>query len=203
MTAGRWLVIGLLAVFLAAGCGGDDGGGGSSTTEWADGVCSAITTWSESITSTADSLRGGNLTEDELRNAVDDFESATSDFVDDLTGLEAPDTESGEQAKESLDELSANVEQNVSTMKSAVDDASGASEVLEAISTVSASPVHHGQTALRDVHRARTAGSRGRAGAGLQRRRLVRRARVGRILKPPRPRRSPETSRSRRRCPRK
>jgi ABC-type transporter Mla subunit MlaD len=138
MTAGRWLVIGLLAVSLAAGCGGDDGGGGSSTTEWADGVCSAITTWSESITSTADSLRGGNLTEDELRNAVDDFESATSDFVDDLTGLEAPDTESGEQAKESLDELSANVEQNVSTMKSAVDDASGTSGVLEAISTVSA-----------------------------------------------------------------
>ena len=146
MTAGRWLVIGLLAVSCAAGCGGDDGGsGGSSTTEWADGVCSAITTWSESITSTADSLREGNLTADELTNAVDDFESATSDFVDDLTGLEAPDTESGEQAKESLDELSANVEQNASTMKSAVDDASSASEVLEAISTVSATLSTMGQ----------------------------------------------------------
>jgi ABC-type transporter Mla subunit MlaD len=145
MTAGRWLVIGLLAVSLAVGCGGDDGGGGSSTTEWADGVCSAITTWSESITSTADSLRGGNPTEGELRNAVDDFESATSNFVDDLRGLGAPDTESGEQAKESLDELSGNVEENVSRMKSAVDDASGASEVLEAISTVSATLSTMGQ----------------------------------------------------------
>jgi ABC-type transporter Mla subunit MlaD len=141
----RWLVIGLLAVSLATGCGGDDGGGGASSTEWADGVCSAITTWSQSITSTAESLRGGNLSEDELRNAVDDFESATSDFVDDLRGLGAPDTESGEQAKESLDELSGNVEENVSRMRSAVDDVSGASGVLEAITTVSATLSTMGQ----------------------------------------------------------
>ena len=137
MTGGRWLVIGLLAVSLATGCGGDDGGGGSSTTEWADEVCSAITTWSGSITSTADSLRGGNLTEDELRNAVDDFESATSDFVDDLRGLEAPDTESGQKAKESLEQLSDDVDENVSKMESAVDDASGANGVIEAVTAVS------------------------------------------------------------------
>ena len=72
-----------------------------------------------------------------MRSAVDDFESATSDFVDELRELGAPDTESGEQAKASLDELSGNVEENVAKMKSAVDDASGGSEVLEAITTVS------------------------------------------------------------------
>ena len=137
MTARRWLVIGLLAVFLAAGCGGDDGGGSSSTTEWADGVCSAITTWSESITATADSLRNGKLSEGGLRSAVDDFESATSTFVDDLRALEAPDTESGQKAKESLDQLSDDVEENVSTMKSAVDDASGARGIVDAVTAVS------------------------------------------------------------------
>jgi methyl-accepting chemotaxis protein len=145
MTAGRWLVVGLLAVSLATGCGGDDGGGSSSTTEWADGVCSAITTWSESVTSTADSLRGGNLSEDELRSAVNDFESATSDFVDDLKGLGEPDTEAGAKAKESLDQFSANVEENVSTMKTAVDDVSDASEVVEAVTTVSATLSTMGQ----------------------------------------------------------
>jgi hypothetical protein len=139
MTAGRWLVIGLLAVSLAAGCGGDGGGGGSSATEWADGVCSSITTWSESISSTADSLRGGNLTEDELRSAADDVENATNDFVDDLRGLGEPDTEAGEKAKESLDEFSRNVEENVSKMKSAVDGASGASGIVEAATAVIAS----------------------------------------------------------------
>ena len=139
MTAGRWLVIGLLAGSLATGCGGDDAGGSSSAIEWADGVCSAITTWSESITSTADSLKGGNLTEEELRSAVDDFESATSEFVDDLRGLGEPDTEAGDKAKESLDQLSRNVEENVSKMKSAVDDASGVSGIVEAATAVSAS----------------------------------------------------------------
>jgi len=137
--AGRWLVIGLLAVSLASGCGGDDAGGGPSATEWADDVCSTITTWSESIRSTADSLRGGNLTEDELRSAVDDFESATSDFVDDLRGLGEPDTEAGDKAKESLDQLSRNVEENVSKMKRTVDDASGVSGIVEAAAAVSAS----------------------------------------------------------------
>jgi hypothetical protein len=136
--AGRWLAIGLVAVSLATGCGGDDGGGGSSATEWADGVCSAITTWSESITSTADSLRGGDLSEDELRSAVEDFESATSDFVDDLRGLERPDTEAGEKAKESLDQLAGDVEENVSRVKSAVDDASGMSGIVGAVTAVSA-----------------------------------------------------------------
>ncbi len=137
MTTRRLLVLGLLAVSLATGCGGDDGGSGSSATEWADGLCSSITTWTASITSTGESLRGGNLNEDSLKSAVDDLESATNDFVDDLRGLEAPDTESGDQAKESLDQLSDTVEENVSTMRNAVDDASGVSELVEAATAVS------------------------------------------------------------------
>ena len=133
----RWLAIGLLALSLGAGCGGDDGGG-SSANEWADDLCSAITTWSESITSTAQSLGGGNLTEDELRSAVDDFESDTSDFVDDVKGLGAPDTEAGEEAQQSLDELADDVEENVTQMREAVDEASGVRGVIEAATAVSA-----------------------------------------------------------------
>lgn len=132
----RWLVIGLLAVSLGAGCGGDDGGG-SSADEWADDLCSAITTWSESITSTARSLGGGNLTEAELKTAVDDFEGATNDFVEDVKGLGPPDTEAGQEAKESLDQLADNVEENVTQIRKAVDDASGVRGVVEAATAVS------------------------------------------------------------------
>jgi ABC-type transporter Mla subunit MlaD len=136
MTAGRSLVIGLLAVSLATGCGGDDGDGGSSATEWADDVCSSVTTWTDSISSAVDSLRGDNLTEDGLRSAVDDVESATSDFVDDVKGLGAPDTEAGQQAKESLDRLADDVEENVAEIEEALDDASGGSGVLEALTVI-------------------------------------------------------------------
>ena len=79
----------------------------------------------DSITSTAASLSGGNLNEDAVKSAVDDLEDATSDFVDDVQGLGAPDTEAGEQAKESLDQLADDADESLSTMQSAVDDVSG------------------------------------------------------------------------------
>jgi ABC-type transporter Mla subunit MlaD len=132
-----WVVVALLAASFASGCGGGDGGD-SSATEWAGDVCSAITTWKDSITSTADSLKGGNLSEDALRSAADDVESATSDFVDDVRGLGKPDTDAGEQAKESLDQLADEADQNLSAIKSAVDNASGVSGAVAAVSAISA-----------------------------------------------------------------
>ena len=132
----RWLallVVALVAAFLAGGCGGDDE---NSATAWADDVCSAATTWRDSITSTADSLRGGNLNEDALTSAVDDLQSATSDFVDDVRGLGAPDTDSGEQAKESLDQLADDADESLSTIQSAVEDASGVSGVVQAVTAI-------------------------------------------------------------------
>lgn len=128
-----WLVVALVAAFLAAGCGGDDE---NSATAWADDVCSAATTWRDSITSAADSLRGGNLSEDSLTSAVDDLQSATNDFVDDVRGLGAPDTDSGEQAKEAIDQLADQADENLSTIESAVDDVSGASGVVQAMTAI-------------------------------------------------------------------
>jgi phage-related protein len=130
-----WVVVALLAAFLASGCGG--GKDENSATAWADDVCSAATTWRDSITSTTDSLSGGNLSENGLTSAVDDIKSATSDFVDDVRGLGAPDTESGEQAKESLDKLADAADENLSTIQSAVDDASGVSGVMQAVTAIS------------------------------------------------------------------
>jgi hypothetical protein len=101
-------------------------------------VCSAITTWKDSVTSTTDSLRDGNLNADTLQSSVDDFENATSDFVDDLKGLGKPDTQAGAQAKESLDQLSGDLDDSISEIKSSVNDVSGVSGILTAVSEVSA-----------------------------------------------------------------
>jgi hypothetical protein len=140
-----WVVFGVFAASLAAGCGGDDGGGDSSATAWADDVCSAITTWTDSITSTTDSLKGGNLNEDALKSAVDDLASATSDFVDDVRGLGPPDTEGGQQAKESLDQLADDADENLSTVQKAVDDVSGPSGIVAAITAISGAVSTMGQ----------------------------------------------------------
>lgn len=134
-TFGRWAAVAVLAS-AAAGCGGGDDE--SSATTWADGVCSAITSWRESATSTTDSLQAGSLTADALGASVDDFKSATNDFVDELQGLGTPETDAGSQAKESLDGLAESIDDSVSQITAAVDDVSGVSGILSAVSEVSA-----------------------------------------------------------------
>jgi hypothetical protein len=123
----RTLAVSLVAAFAVAGCGGGDGGGGDSSSpeEWAGGVCSAITDWGKSITATTNSLRGGNLSKEDLSSAVDDFESATTEFVDDLKALGTPDTDAGDKAKESVDQLADDIDESVSKLKSDVADADG------------------------------------------------------------------------------
>ena len=91
------------------------------------------------------SLRGGNLGEDALTSAVDDLADATSDFVDDVRGLGAPDTEEGEQAKESLDQLADDADENLSTVQDAVDDVSGPSGIVAAVTAISGAIATMGQ----------------------------------------------------------
>jgi hypothetical protein len=73
-----------------------------------------------------------------VQDAVDDLESATTEFIDDVRGLGTPDTEAGEQARTALDELADEVEEGLSAMRTAVEDASGVSGVVEAVTAVSA-----------------------------------------------------------------
>jgi hypothetical protein len=126
----------LLLAVLAAGCGG--GGGGDETTsaqDWADGVCSAINTWTDSLRSAGQSLSGGNLSESSLTGATDDVKDATAQLKDDLSGLGTPDTESGDQAKQSIDELSTNIQQGVDTIEGAVKDATSGGSIVAAVTT--------------------------------------------------------------------
>jgi hypothetical protein len=131
-----WIVVTLVAAAFAGGCGGDDGE--DSATAWAGDVCSAITTWRDSITTAADSLRGGNLSEDTLKSAADDIGSSTNEFIDDIRGLGTPETDDGEQAKESIDQLADQADANLSAIESAVDDVTDLSGAVQAVTTVSA-----------------------------------------------------------------
>jgi hypothetical protein len=138
------LVVALIAV--AAGCGGGDSSSDTtSTNDWAEGLCSAIDDWGTSVSAATQSLRSGNLSEDSLKSTVDDVESATSTFVDDVKDLGKPDTEAGQKAKESLDQLGDNVDDEVAKIKDAADDASSGSGVAAAIGTATAALSAMGQ----------------------------------------------------------
>lgn len=138
------LLLPLIALaVLAASCGGKS----SDTTpasQWADDLCSAINTWTGSLQSAADSLKGGNISKDSVSNAVDDVKSATNTLVDDVKGLGTPDTESGQKAKETVDNLSDQLNDDSKKIQDAIDNASGGSGVLNAVSVVSSTLVTMG-----------------------------------------------------------
>ena len=127
--------------FVAAGCGssGDDSTtttttSASATEAWASGVCSSLTTWQAAIKATAGSLKS-DPTKSGLQTAADDAKSATQTLASDLKGLGKPDTPSGQQAKDSLDQLATSLQQNVATIEDAVKGASGISGVIAAVSS--------------------------------------------------------------------
>lgn len=138
-----------LAVVLVAGCGG--GGSSSSSSspspkDWADNLCSAITTWSNSVKTAGESLKSGNLSEGDLKNTTSEIKSATNTFADDLKSLGKPNTDAGQQAKDAIDKLSTQINDDVDHLQSAVNDAAGqgtkgavtaASSIATSLSTMS------------------------------------------------------------------
>jgi len=79
------------------------------------------------------SLKSGNLSKDSVENAFDDFKSATKTFTDDVKGLGKPPTDAGDQAKQSVDNLSSQVDDQVQKVQDAVDNTSGASGIVNLI----------------------------------------------------------------------
>ena len=131
----------LVVVALAAGCGSSNSAQPATPTDWASGVCSAISTWTASLTSAAAPLKSGNLSKDALTTAAADMKSATQTLVSSLKKLGKPNTQAGQQAKDSIDQLSSDVQKDADTIKTAIDGISGLSSIPGAVSTASSTLV--------------------------------------------------------------
>jgi hypothetical protein len=78
----------------ATACGSDKSSSSSSDTsaaDWANGVCTAVTTYTQSVTDAATSLKG-NVSKDGIDEATKQIQSATETFEDDVKGLGKPET---------------------------------------------------------------------------------------------------------------
>jgi hypothetical protein len=129
------VALSLLAAALLAGCGGDDGP--PSATEWADDLCSALGDWTSSLTSAAESVTS-EPSRESVESAVDDVEGATQQLVDDVEDLETPDLESGQEAEQSVDELSDSLSAEVEKVKETAENAT-LGNISQAVSAISAS----------------------------------------------------------------
>ncbi len=124
--------------FVASGCGGSSSSSSSDTSpteEWAGNLCTAIVTWTDSLRAGVSSLQSGGLSKDALQGVADDAKSSTETLIDDLKGLGKPDTEAGEEAQTSLNQLADDLQKDVDEIDSAVNDSSAST--LSTISTVS------------------------------------------------------------------
>ena len=66
----------IVLAFLAAGCGSDKSSDSNPTTDWANGVCSAVTTYRQSVTDAANSLKS-NVSQAGFKDATSQVQKAT------------------------------------------------------------------------------------------------------------------------------
>jgi len=134
----------VLAV-AAAGCGGNDEGSTTTTeatpaSDWAEGFCTAVTTWKDSVKGVTDQFTDlSSFSEEGLQNAVSDVQDATDTFIGDLKVLGTPDTQSGEDVKSSIDGLATTLEDELTSIQTTVDNTSGITEIPGAVKDISAS----------------------------------------------------------------
>lgn len=110
----------------------------SSTTQWAGEVCTSLSKWRTSISSLANV--SGIPTQDELRKKLTDAQVATEQLVTDLKNIGPPETSSGTQLKQELEQQGNQLQQSYENVKtgaqSAVNNASGTADLLRRLATV-------------------------------------------------------------------
>ena len=109
-----------------------------STTEWAGQVCTSLDKWRTSITSLASV--SGIPTQDDVRKKLTDAQVATEQLVTDLKNIGPPETTSGTQLKQKLEQQGEQLQQSYEKVKtgaqSAVNNASGTADLLQRLAAV-------------------------------------------------------------------
>ena len=133
------IVIGVVAIVVAAlvmRLSEDDP---ESTADWADAVCTSLSDWRTSIASLTEA-GDEPLTADTLRDRLDEAGQATSALVGELRDLGPPDLETGDDVEQALDDAAAGLQTRFEDVQSAAEDATEAessSELLSALTEIS------------------------------------------------------------------
>ena len=129
----RWQLSVLAAVVVLTGCGGDSGS--SASEDYANNVCSDLSTWVTDVNGAITSLTDAGLAtdRDDVQSSVDQATEATNDLLSSLEGLGQPETDAGEQAKSELDSLGATLRQQIETVEQALDADTGAVALAAAV----------------------------------------------------------------------
>lgn len=120
------IVVGVLAIAVAALLMRITADDEPSTTAWADSVCTALSDWRTSIVALTDISSG--LDGDSLRQKLDDAEDATAQLVTNLRDLGPPDLEAGDEVEQRLDTVVESLERQYETLKADAEQALGSAD---------------------------------------------------------------------------
>jgi hypothetical protein len=146
----RWMALVLSAVVVLAGCGGDEP---SASEEYANNVCSSLSTWVTDVQETIQSLTDAGLatTRDDIQQAFDRTKDSTDALVNDLEGLGPPDTEDGQQAQSELDALATQLRQQLDVIQNALDSGGGVTAIAATVSTAVSAAANAINTTFQDL----------------------------------------------------
>jgi hypothetical protein len=136
MKLGTVTVVILISALSLSACGGDDGSDTTSPSDWADTLCTDLSEWQSSLTSVASSFGGGNLSQEAVQNAANDVADATETLVGNLQDLGRPDTEAGQEAQDTVNQLADELQTGIGEIERAAEGVSSAADVPQAVSTV-------------------------------------------------------------------
>lgn len=119
------IVVGVVAIVIAAVAMRLTDDEPPSTQEWADEVCTSLSDWRESIASLAE-VGDEPLTADSLRDRVSEAEDATSDLVSQLRDLGSPDLEDGDELQAELDDATSELETSFDALRESAEQAADA-----------------------------------------------------------------------------
>jgi small-conductance mechanosensitive channel len=135
--SGLAAVVATIALAVAAaGCGGSNNSA-SETEQWADGMCSALVDWQNSVAAAGEKVSKGDLSKSTLQGAANGVSDANKQLRDDLDSLGKPPTETADKAKADLNQLTDDLQTNVEKIRDAL--GSAGNDVTAAITAVSGS----------------------------------------------------------------
>jgi outer membrane murein-binding lipoprotein Lpp len=127
-----------LGVLLVSGCGSDEPTVTPEAAAWADGYCSAVSSFSAAVAATTTSVSANETaTPEQARAALAPVGSAASSFAVEVGELTPPATDGATDVKKATDELSTTVAKYVDRGAAAVDAwEAGERTQADALSTI-------------------------------------------------------------------
>jgi hypothetical protein len=119
------IVLGVLAIVIAALVMRLTEDDPETTQEWAGQVCTSLSDWRASIIALAD-VGGEPLTADSLRERLSDAEEATSELASELRDLGPPDLDAGDVLEEELNGATAQLQASFENLKEGAESAADA-----------------------------------------------------------------------------